>query len=146
MERRRFIRTCSYATIGVPIFGAALVSCGSIHYATSTRNENKLLIARLEFLQVKKNKTVVRDRVLVRSEAFKFPICVNRISEEEYSAVLLECTHRGCELNVGGGIYSCPCHGSEFSKNGEVLEGPAEQDLLIFRTGTDNENIYIYLS
>ena len=44
---------------------------------------------------------------------------------------------------MGGGIYTCPCHGSEFSVKGKVLEGPADKDLKIFKTETDNENIYI---
>jgi cytochrome b6-f complex iron-sulfur subunit len=63
-----------------------------------------------------------------------------------YTASLLKCTHNGCELNVGGGIYTCPCHGSEFTSTGKVLQGPANEDLKIFKTETDHENIYIYLS
>ncbi len=58
----------------------------------------------------------------------------------------MKCTHRGCELNVGGGIYSCPCHGSEFDNKGNLLEGPADQDLKTFKTSINNENIYIDLS
>ena len=60
-------------------------------------------------------------------------------------ATFLKCTHRGCELNVGGGVYSCPCHGSEFTIEGEVLEGPATKKLQTFKTSFDNENIYIHL-
>jgi len=66
--------------------------------------------------------------------------------KENYYASLLKCTHRGCELNVGGGIYSCPCHGSEFTVKGKVLEGPAEENLKTYKTKTDHEKIYIYLS
>jgi cytochrome b6-f complex iron-sulfur subunit len=68
------------------------------------------------------------------------------MEEDNYVALLLKCTHRGCELNAGGGIYSCPCHGSEFSSTGKVLEGPADKDLETFITNTDDENIYIHLS
>ena len=146
MKRRKFVKTCCYAGIGIPILATTFQSCGSIYYAKATRDTKRLIVKKSEFWQVKKNEVLNRAFVLVKTNNMDFPICLYKTDEDIYSASLLHCTHRGCELNVGGGIYTCPCHGSEFSVTGEVLKGPADRDLQIFETEIDNENIYILQS
>ena len=143
MERRKFIKSCCYAGVGIPLLGVALQSCEAAHYATTKSDAEKLTVLKSEFLVEGKSD---RTFVLLSLKESGFPICLYKTSEDSYVASLLKCTHRGCELNVGGGIYSCPCHGSEFSTSGKVLEGPADQDLKTFKTTTDNDNIYIYVS
>ena len=143
MERRKFIKSCCYAAVGLPIASSLLQSCGAIYYATSRREANRLIIAKSEFWSLKKGEKINRSIVLVTDESSEFPISIYKIEDDKYVASLLKCTHRGCELNVGGGIYSCPCHGSEFTMTGKLLEGPAEEDLKTFKIETDHENIYI---
>ena len=46
-------------------------------------------------------------------------------------AVSMRCTHMGCLLrfNAAETSWDCPCHGSRFGVDGEVLEGPAVSPL-----------------
>lgn len=41
------------------------------------------------------------------------------------------CTHLGCALkwNENDNVYECPCHGSRFNKDGQLIDGPARKDL-----------------
>jgi cytochrome b6-f complex iron-sulfur subunit len=47
----------------------------------------------------------------------------------ELVALDLTCTHLGCTVTATPEGFACPCHGSRFSSEGEVLKGPAPQAL-----------------
>ena len=146
MERKEFIKTCGVALVGLPFASLLLTSCQSIYYASSNIEKNRIVVPLSEFKIIKKNRTTYRDFVMVRTANQDFPICLYKTANGDYIASLMKCTHRGCELNVGGGFYSCPCHGSEFDTSGNVLEGPADENLKTYKTLIENENIYILLS
>ena len=146
MDRMEFIKTCGFACLGGTVFTALLQSCASANYfALSSYENNQITIKKTELLKVKKDKTVQRKYVLVKTGKYNFPICVYKTGEENYSALLMECSHKGCELQPHGNYLICPCHGSEFTNKGVVQNPPAEENLKTFQIKTDNENIYIQL-
>jgi Rieske Fe-S protein len=50
-------------------------------------------------------------------------------TSQGFQAFSLICTHLGCTLEEQGEGFSCPCHGSKFSADGKVIQGPAQADL-----------------
>ncbi len=146
MDRNEFIKTCGYACFGGTAFMAFLQSCASTtYYAQTVLEYNRIIIKKSEFLKTDKEKITDRKFVLVKADNFGFPIYVYKVNEEKYSALLMQCTHKGCELQPQGTFLACPCHGSEFTNEGMVQNPPAERNLLTFKTSTDDENIFIHL-
>ncbi len=145
MNRKEFIKTCSYACIATVGSSLFMEGCATSTHMISVKVVDKLItIKKSEFL-TGNNKTPIRKFIIIQNAEYKFPICIYRINESEYSSLLMECTHNSCELQPQGTYLSCPCHGSEFNAKGEVQNPPAEKNLVSFTTTSDNENIYIHL-
>ena len=58
----------------------------------------------------------------------------NPTNSQQLIAVNPKCTHQGCDVKwvAGEKKYTCPCHGSNFDANGEVLNGPATKPLAAY--------------
>ncbi len=146
MKRRDFIITGSQAGLGFCIVAMLGESCGSAPYfAQATVETNKVSVPKSEFQYLKKSEVQERPYVFVKPPGAEFPVCLYK-SGDTYSACLMRCTHQGCEVEVQGSRYVCPCHGSEFSTTGDVLEGPADQALKTFKTTQDETFIHIWLA
>ncbi len=144
MERKIFIKSCGIACLSGTFVTAMLQGCASSNYfAQNTIANNRITIKKSEFIKIQKEKQILRKYVLVKSEKHNFPICIYKIGEDTYSALLMECTHNSCELQPHGEFLTCPCHGSEFSNKGVVQNPPAEANLKSFQTSTDKDHIYV---
>lgn len=122
-----------------------LSGCQSTHYANGTIEPNGLSVPKAEFSYLKKDQPMLRQYIIVRNEKLEFPIYLYRFSDNEYSALLMKCTHQGNEVQASGDHLHCPAHGSEFNNKGVVAQGPAENNLRSFKVSSDNEKIFIDL-
>ena len=80
------------------------------------------------------------------------PVLFVRENKEVVRGVDPTCTHQQCTVDYdeGKNIFICPCHGSRYDLEGNVLKGPAEKPLrnlyaslaserIIFTLGETNE-------
>ena len=143
MNRRAFCITGSMAGVGLCLGG--LTGCSAPYFAQTTASAEKITVPKSEFQYLKKEKVQGRQYVFLRRVGSELPICLYK-NTTGYTACLMECTHKGCEVEVHGPRFVCPCHGSEFTTEGAVLEGPAERPLKTFKTTEDESNIYVWLA
>ena len=67
-------------------------------------------------------------------------VFIVRAKEGYFYALSAVCTHLGCIANWKSeeGIVACPCHGSKFDRDGNVIGGPAPKPLPRFSLSLDD--------
>jgi len=64
-------------------------------------------------------------------------LLVDHPSANSFNALSPICTHQGCLItnyDSGSNQFVCPCHGSHFDANGNVVSGPAPSSLQKYQT------------
>ena len=81
--------------------------------------------------------------VPVRPNGSGKPVLVMRGEGDQVRAVSLKCTHLGCTVGWSEAerTLDCPCHGSRFKEDGEVMKGPAKKALTGYPVQFDGATI-----
>jgi cytochrome b6-f complex iron-sulfur subunit len=138
MDRRSFVRGLPIVSSGV--LGAsqlvALSACGGVRYVVPRATPDRLHIGIDE---------LASGGVFVQSPEMARPVYVRRLQDGEISAVLASCTHQGCQPSPVADRLICPCHGSEFSFEGRVLQGPADRPLTRYEVSLGEDELTVWL-
>lgn len=106
------------AGAGVGLAAAALAAC------SRGANPGSGSVATAPGVLVKTSEVPVGSGVVVGT------VVVTQPEAGDFKAFSAVCTHTGCLINeVADGTINCPCHGSKFSLDGEVVNGPAARPL-----------------
>lgn len=122
-----------------------LESCSTTKVVTAAIEGSDMIVPLADFIAKKDDQTSYKPYLVVQPEKLKYPICVFRLDENQYEALLMKCTHQGTELQVFGDRFQCPAHGSEFNNRGEVKQGPAATALRKFPVTVTNNQLKISL-
>ena len=141
MDRKAFIKKCSWSCLGAFAGIVLLPSCYSAKYVDSTLMADNLIVDLSHFpAEVEGTSSII-----VAHAKLKYPIVIFRKGEKYFKALLMKCTHQGIELRLYGDRLHCTAHGSQFSLGGEVLNGPASRSLRSFPTSVSNNQLIINL-
>lgn len=136
LDRRRFIKVCG----GAGVAGVAASGCKpTMHYPQYPLSAERVMSIPLSAFSAEK------PYVLARHPEFRFPVCVYQLGAIDYSASLLMCRHKPCEVAVQPQSFVCPCHGSRYSHRGELEKGPAEMPLISYPVVVNAEGIEVSL-
>lgn len=106
-----------------------------------------ILINRLlNFSHFQKNQKTVAIKVPVNGVYFENEIII--VKGDDYLNVFSSaCPHLKCQINkTEGDEIVCPCHGSRFNHQGEVIKGPALHPLKKLDFKKDGNSLIIKLS
>jgi cytochrome b6-f complex iron-sulfur subunit len=80
---------------------------------------------------------------ITHNQAGRFFLIRNQ--EGSFLALWQKCTHLGCSVPWAEeeNQFHCPCHGSLFNQNGEVLGGPAPRPLDYFPVAIKNGEVLV---
>lgn len=73
-------------------------------------------------------------------------IAVTRLTTNSVVAVSRRCTHQGCTVGLPsspGANMNCPCHGSVFTTQGQVVSGPAQSNLTTYPAVIEGNEVVI---
>lgn len=143
MDRKQFIKQCGFTCLSTGLALVLLEGCASAKSVSGKIMGSDLSVPLSSFFSSKGGQQTYRKYIIVEHGQLKYPIYVFRFSESEYSAVLMQCTHQGAELQAFGDILQCPAHGSEFNNKGQVQNGPARESLRSFSVNIVNDQLNI---
>ncbi|RYF92075.1 MAG: twin-arginine translocation signal domain-containing protein [Chitinophagaceae bacterium] len=145
MNRRSFVKNSCLACLGIATGSTLLTSCKTMLHTSGSLTDDGIKFPLRDFALSKGTSIKHHAYIIIRNDVLQYPICVYRLNETTYSALYMQCSHQGAELQASGDRLTCPAHGSEFDNSGLAKQGPADQSLRSFPTSIIGEDLFIDL-
>lgn len=124
--------------LGVGLLG--LYGCAGLATLQVDFKAGEIVIGRDEVEEALRTKGAVR----IRSAGLAEDIALLLLEDGSLQALGMTCSHLGCQVRPRGGFLLCPCHGSTFDTQGEVVRGPAPKGLTRYPVAAASGQIKIY--
>lgn len=136
-QRRQFLRQAAVVTMAGAVAGFVLEHTANADEKAAPAEHKKLHLPLSGELATIGGSAIVE--VKENYEARK--VIVARVDANTLAACSAVCTHQGCEVGYDDGAkqWACPCHGSRYSLDGQVVQGPAIDPLEQFKAALEVE-------
>lgn len=136
IDRRAFLQRAQL------VAGAAL--CGALPIAGCAARMRYVVPRTLGDRLAVEQATVPAAGLLVEDPRTDLPIFLRPAPNGEYTAVSTRCMHRGCQVEPTPDRLVCPCHGSEYTFAGAVLQGPTQHPLVHYVVTVEADTLFIH--
>ncbi|MFQ5627158.1 MAG: ubiquinol-cytochrome c reductase iron-sulfur subunit [bacterium] len=137
-SRRDFLKKCGGA-IALVTAPSMLENCTSgISTFRGQFDGETIVIPKIEAIALQQPNGLLQ----VQAQYLPIRIVLRNVPEKGYIALSTVCTHSGCEVRTMPASFQCPCHGSEYDAEGNVIGGPAQRPLQRFIV-IEKENEFI---
>lgn len=126
-DRREFLKKTT-AILGATLAGSAAMDLGCA-FSTAPLIKADVTGSFIRFDTGIPELSKHGDGVALTSEQLDYPILLIRRKDETFSALSTECMHLGCTVKKQKTVLRCPCHGSVYDFEGNVMNGPTEKPL-----------------
>lgn len=143
MKRREFISLVGVGT-ATPIIISSCTPKASQPVANSPRADGFQSVGTLTELD--KEQQLLSNNLGGSDK--KALVIRNPTNSEQLIAVNPTCTHAGCSVTwePEQQVFVCPCHDSQFSSDGKVVEGPASEPLTSYQVKSEEDLILVKTS
>jgi cytochrome b6-f complex iron-sulfur subunit len=129
MNRRKFLKTLAVSG-GVAVGGSLLAACGSQSTGGTGGNPSALLTLDLTKPENQALATVGGTLALAANDQDSQGMLLYRSNDSTVLVFSRKCTHLGCTVGeFQNGVSTCPCHGSQYNTEGNVVRGPTQNSL-----------------
>ena len=139
MDRRKFLKHTSVVGAGIAVQAAGCSSgIRSIKMEMPPRGD-WITVTYTDYEELER----IGGAVQINVEGKNEPVILIRSSERRFHALSPICTHLGCEVRPVKTGFRCPCHGSAYGEEGQVVNGPAREPLASYQVAQKGSRISI---
>src|ERR1035437_5204943 len=140
LNRRKFVLAAGNGAIAIAALGSIGVTLDFLAPKVLLELPKRFVIGMLATMQPHSVTFDAEHRLIVFRDKQGYVYAISAV-----------CTHLGCivewkETGIPGhpeGVIACPCHGSVFSKTGDVIRGPAPRSLDRFKMYLEEDRVIV---
>jgi cytochrome b6-f complex iron-sulfur subunit len=133
-DRREFVRNGAAALAVV-----MLPACASLVSRQVPLENGRIRLSLRQHPELSEPRASLR----LMPDGWDDPLFLFALEGGGYAAISSICTHRGCTVDLGGPGLACPCHGSQYDREGQVIRGPANRALTRYPVTVADDELLI---